>query len=80
MGEALLIGLLDSGFDPEGLVVAEADPERRRMLETTFPAVRVVPSSAWAIADADVAIVAVNCVMARTGVDCIVTCAANHGN
>lgn len=59
MGEALLGGLLDSGLEPEGLCVAEADPERRRILESTFGGVRVVPAAAWALPDADVVIVAV---------------------
>jgi pyrroline-5-carboxylate reductase len=59
MGSALLGGLLDGGWDPEGLAVAEVDAERRRDLEQQFPKVRIVPSPAWAVADADVVIVAV---------------------
>src|SRR5262245_50623777 len=35
MGEALLSGLLDAGWEPEGLAVAEIDADRRRSLETT---------------------------------------------
>ena len=59
MGSALLGGLLDGGWDPDELAVAEVDAERRRELEREFPKVRVVPSPAWAVADADVVIVAV---------------------
>ena len=59
MGAALLGGLLDSGWDGDDLCVAEADPDRRHVLEAELPKVRVVPSAAWAVADADVAVVAV---------------------
>jgi pyrroline-5-carboxylate reductase len=59
MGSALLGGLLDGGWDADELAVAEVDPERRRELERDFPKVRIVPSPAWAVADADVVIVAV---------------------
>ncbi len=59
MGEALLAGLIDAGWEPDTVAVAEVDPERRRVLEERFPAVRVVPSAAWAVADADVVVVAV---------------------
>ena len=59
MGAALLTGLLDSGFDAADCSVAEADPDRRHDLESAHPAVRIVPSAAWAVADADVAVVAV---------------------
>jgi pyrroline-5-carboxylate reductase len=59
MGSALLGGLLDGGWDAEALAVAEVDADRRRDLEREFPNVRVVPSPAWAVADADVVIVAV---------------------
>jgi pyrroline-5-carboxylate reductase len=59
MGEALLGGLLDAGHDAASLCVAEADPERRHDLEVQWPGVRVVPSAAWAMPDADVLVVAV---------------------
>jgi pyrroline-5-carboxylate reductase len=59
MGSALLGGLLDAGWDADDLAVAEVDAERRRELEQQFPKVRVVPSPAWAVADADVVVVAV---------------------
>jgi len=59
MGSALLGGLLDSGWDADELAVAEVDTDRRRELEQQFPKVRVVPSPAWAVADADVVILAV---------------------
>jgi pyrroline-5-carboxylate reductase len=58
MGEALLAGLLDAGYEPEGLTVAEIDPERRHQLEARFEGVRVAPSPAWAVAEADVVVVA----------------------
>lgn len=59
MGEALLAGWLDAGVDADDLAVAEVDPDRRRHLEERCPGVRVVPSPAWAAADADVLVVAV---------------------
>jgi pyrroline-5-carboxylate reductase len=59
MGEALLAGLLDAGWEADGISVAEVDGERRRLLEDRFPAVRVVPSPAWAVADARLVVVAV---------------------
>jgi pyrroline-5-carboxylate reductase len=59
MGEALLAGLLDAGWEPDGLAVAEVDADRRRALETTFAGVHVVPSPAWAVPDADVVVLAV---------------------
>lgn len=57
MGAALVGGLLDSAFEPSDLAVAEIDADRRRDLEARFPQVRVVPSVAWAVADADVVVV-----------------------
>lgn len=59
MGDALVGGLLEGGWDPDELVVAEIDGERRRELEQRHPKVRIVPSAAWAVADSDVVIVAV---------------------
>jgi pyrroline-5-carboxylate reductase len=59
MGEALLAGLLDAGWEPQGISVAEVEPDRRRVLEERFPQVRVVPSPAWAVADAGLVVVAV---------------------
>jgi pyrroline-5-carboxylate reductase len=59
MGEALLGGLLDAGYEPDGLAVAEVDADRRRDLEERFKGVRVVPSAAWAVADAEIVVVAV---------------------
>jgi pyrroline-5-carboxylate reductase len=57
MGAALVSGLLAADFDAEDLAVAEIDAERRHELEARFPGVRVVPSAAWAVADADVVVV-----------------------
>ena len=57
MGAAFAGGLLEADFEPADLAVAEVDADRRRELETRFPAVRVVPSVAWAVADADVVVV-----------------------
>ena len=44
---------------PEALAVAEVDAERRRVLEERSPACGSVPSPAWAVADAEVVVVAV---------------------
>jgi pyrroline-5-carboxylate reductase len=59
MGEALVAGLLDAGWEGANLAVAEIDGDRRRALEGRFPDVRVVPSPAWAAAETDVLVVAV---------------------
>src|ERR1700726_3068589 len=59
MGEALVSGLRDAGWDLASVAIAEVDPERHRYLEEQFPGARVVPSPAWAVADADVIVVAV---------------------
>ena len=58
MGDALVAGLLDADFEPDAIAVAEIDPERRRLLEEAHPGIRVVPSPAWAVPDADVVVVA----------------------
>jgi pyrroline-5-carboxylate reductase len=58
MGEALLGGLVDGGWDPEHLAVAEVSAERRHAIEGRFPKVRVVPNPAWAVAEAEVVVVA----------------------
>jgi pyrroline-5-carboxylate reductase len=57
MGAAIVSGLLDADFDASDLAVAEVDAERRRELESRFKGVRVVPSAAWAVADAEVVVV-----------------------
>jgi len=59
MGEALAVGLLEGGWEPESLAVAEVDAERRHVLEARLPGVRVAPSPAWVAADAEVLVVAV---------------------
>jgi pyrroline-5-carboxylate reductase len=59
MGAALIGGLLDAGFEADALSIAEIDPERRAVLEAQHAKVRVVPSAAWAVADADVVVIAV---------------------
>lgn len=59
MGEALLGGLVDAGWQSEDLAVAEVYAERRHALESRFPGVRVVPSPAWAVAEAELVVVAV---------------------
>src|SRR5258708_38331422 len=58
MGEALVAGLRDAGWEPDEVAIAEVEPDRRRVLEERFPGVRVVPSPAWAVADAQVVVVA----------------------
>jgi pyrroline-5-carboxylate reductase len=57
MGAAFAGGLLEADFDAADLAVAEVDADRRRDLESRFPDVRIVPSVAWAVADADVVVV-----------------------
>jgi pyrroline-5-carboxylate reductase len=59
MGEALVTGLRGAGWDLSEIAVAEIDGDRRRVLEERFPGLRVVPSPAWAVADAEVVVVAV---------------------
>jgi pyrroline-5-carboxylate reductase len=59
MGAALVGGLIESGWDTQALSVAEVDGDRRQELEQQLPKVRVVPSAAWAVADAEVVVVAV---------------------
>ncbi|MFM7617228.1 MAG: pyrroline-5-carboxylate reductase [Actinomycetes bacterium] len=59
MGEALVAGLLDAGYDADAIAIAEARAERRQELERAAPGTRVGPSAAWAVADADVVVVAV---------------------
>jgi pyrroline-5-carboxylate reductase len=59
MGAALVGGLLDGGWEADAVSIAEIDGERRVALEQQFAKVRVVPSAAWAVADADVVVVAV---------------------
>jgi len=59
MGEAMVRGLLESDWDPADIAIAEADPARRRHLEAQWPEIRVVPSPAWAVAEADVVVLAV---------------------
>jgi pyrroline-5-carboxylate reductase len=59
MGEALAVGLVEGGWEPESLAIAEIDADRRHALEARLPGIRVAPSPAWAAADAEVLVVAV---------------------
>jgi pyrroline-5-carboxylate reductase len=59
MGEALVGGLIDAGWEPDTLAVAEVDADRRRALQERFRGIRIVPSAAWAVADVEVVVVAV---------------------
>jgi pyrroline-5-carboxylate reductase len=59
MGEALAVGLVDAGWDPDTIVIAEHDGDRRHVVEARLPGVRVVPSAAWAVAEADAVVIAV---------------------
>jgi pyrroline-5-carboxylate reductase len=59
MGEALLAGMIEGGQPSEDTAIAEPVADRRHVLEARFPAVRVVPSPAWAVAEADLVVVAV---------------------
>jgi pyrroline-5-carboxylate reductase len=58
MGEALAAGLVGAGWDADRLAVAEVDPDRRSALEHRLGGVRIVPSAAWAVTDAEVVVVA----------------------
>ena len=69
MGEALLAGLLDAGWDAGSVTVAEVDADRRRVLEERFKGIRVAPSAAWAVADAEVVVVAVKPVDVPTALE-----------
>lgn len=59
MGEALVGGLLESGWEAESIALAEIDTDRRRHLEERCKGVRIVPSAAWAVGEAEVVVVAV---------------------
>lgn len=59
MGTALLGGLVDAGWEPSALAVAEPDADRRAVLASAFPAARIVTDPAAAVAGADVVVVAV---------------------
>jgi pyrroline-5-carboxylate reductase len=59
MGEALAVGLIEGGWEPESLAIAEVDADRRHELEARLPGIRVAPTPAWAAADAEVVVVAV---------------------
>ena len=59
MGEALAVGLVESGWEPDSLAIGEIDGDRRHALEGRLPGVRVAPTPAWAAADAEVVVVAV---------------------
>jgi pyrroline-5-carboxylate reductase len=59
MGAALVGGLLDASWDADVITIAEIDPDRRSELEEQFPKVRLVPSAAWAVPEADVVVLAV---------------------
>jgi len=59
MGAALLGGLLEAGWEPDEISVAEADADRRRVLEKRHSGVRIVSSAAWAVGEAEVVVVAV---------------------
>jgi pyrroline-5-carboxylate reductase len=78
MGEALLSGLLDAGFEADDLVVAEVDPDRRHALEQSYPGVRVGPSPAWVVPDADVVVVAVKPADAPAALETCATALSEH--
>jgi pyrroline-5-carboxylate reductase len=59
MGEALAVGLVEGGWEPESLAIAEIDADRRHALEARLPGVRVAPSPSWAAADAEALVVVV---------------------
>lgn len=59
MGEALIGGLVSSGWPANDLAVAEVVADRRAELEQRFPGLTAVESPAAAVAGADVVVVAV---------------------
>jgi pyrroline-5-carboxylate reductase len=59
MGEALVVGLVSAGWDPSTIAIAEISSQRRQVLEAAVPEARVVPSVAWAVADAAAVVLAV---------------------
>src|SRR4051794_36437931 len=59
MGTALVAGLIDGGSDPDDMRIAESDADRRRTIESELAGVHIVPSAAWAVAEADIVVVAV---------------------
>lgn len=59
MGEAMIRGLLEAQWPASDIAIAESDPTRRHALETQWPEIRVVPSPAWAVAEANVVVLAV---------------------
>jgi pyrroline-5-carboxylate reductase len=72
MGEALAVGLLDSGWEADELAVAEVDADRHHHLEARLPGVRVVRNPAWAAGDAQVLVLAVK---PNDAVDALASCA-----
>src|SRR5262249_2812031 len=72
MGEALAVGLVESGWDRESLAIAEVDADRRHGREARLPGVRVAPSPAWVAADAEVLVVAVK---PGDAIDALASCA-----
>jgi pyrroline-5-carboxylate reductase len=72
MGEALAVGLLEGGWAPDELAVAELDADRRHQLEARLPdGVRVVANPAWAAKDAEVLVLAVK---PADAVEALATC------
>ena len=59
MGESLVGGLLEAGWGPDALAVAEVDADRRRSLEDRYPGLRVVASPTPAVSDDQATIVCV---------------------
>lgn len=59
MGSALARGLLDAGFEPSDIAIADREPQRSKELESLLPGARVAPNPAWAAGDADVVVLAV---------------------
>jgi pyrroline-5-carboxylate reductase len=78
MGEALAAGLLGAGWDASTLAIAEIDAERRHHLEGRLPGVRVVPSPAWAAADAELLVVAVKPHDVTTALEACATSLPEH--
>lgn len=59
MGEALAVGLVEAGWEPGSIAIAEVSAERRHHLEARLPGARIVPSPAWAVPEAQAVVLAV---------------------
>ena len=69
MGEALAVGLVDAGWEPAEIAIAEVSADRRHDLEARLPGARIVPSAAWAAPGVEVVVLAVKPADAATALE-----------